>query len=95
MAETVDGVLLYFPLGLYDFKCTPWTIISLLAGHSSPDLLNWETYSDTQPGREEPNFPVVRIEFRTTVHSNGSVSTSCVFVCLGGGLMYAHYRPTV
>ena len=34
------------------------------------DLLYWETYSHTQPGREEPKFSVVLIEFRTTVHSN-------------------------
>ena len=55
---------------LYTF--TPWIISPLLDGHSSLDLLILETYSHTQPGWEEHNFLVVRIEFRTTVHSNDS-----------------------
>ena len=65
----VDGVHLYFPSGLYDFKCTPWTIVPLLAGHSSLDLLNQETYSNTKPGRGAQFLSSLN-KFRSTVHSN-------------------------
>ena len=55
----------------------------LLAGPSSLDLLNWETYSNTQHGIEEPNFLVVQKEFRTTVHSNALSYNAIVYTSTG------------
>ena len=43
------------------FKVEMHPIFMTVTGHSSLDLLNWETYSYTRGGREEPNFLVVRI----------------------------------
>ena len=39
-------------------------------GTRSLNSLNWKNYSCTQPGREEHNLSVVRVEFRTNAHSN-------------------------
>ena len=44
-------------------------IVPLLAGHSSLDLLNWETYSNTKPGRGAQFLSSLN-KFRSTVHSN-------------------------